>query len=65
MNASMRFIVWGTIPLGSLLGGSLGQVLGLRPTLLAMALLGLLAPLWVVFSPVRRLPWNAASGSRV
>lgn len=64
-NASMRFIVWGTIPLGSLLGGSLGQLIGLRPTLLAMALLGLLAPLWVVFSPVRQLPWNAASTSRV
>jgi MFS family permease len=65
MNASMRFIVWGTIPLGSLLGGSLGQVLGLRPTLLVMAVLGLLAPLWVAFSPVRRLPRNAASAGRV
>src|SRR5262249_3822495 len=24
MNATMRFIVWGTIPIGSLLGGALG-----------------------------------------
>ena len=32
MNASMRFIVWGTIPLGALLGGGLGEALGLRPT---------------------------------
>jgi MFS family permease len=55
MNASMRFIVWGTIPLGSLLGGALGQTLGLWPTLVAMTLCGLLAPLWVLFSPVRQL----------
>jgi MFS family permease len=55
MNASMRFIVWGTIPLGALLGGALGQAFGLWPTVAAMALCGLLAPLWVLFSPVRQL----------
>src|SRR5438132_436716 len=55
MNASMRFIVWGTIPLGALLGGGLGQAIGMWPTLVAMALCSLLAPLWVLFSPVRQL----------
>jgi MFS family permease len=55
MNASMRFIVWGTIPLGALLGGSLGEALGIRPTIALMAVCGLLAPLWVVLSPVRQL----------
>jgi MFS family permease len=55
MNASMRFIVWGTIPIGALLGGGLGQVFGLWPTIVAMVLAELLAPLWVLFSPVRRL----------
>ena len=55
MNASVRFIVWGTIPIGALLGGTLGQAIGLWPTLLSMALCSLLAPLWVVFSPVRQL----------
>jgi MFS family permease len=55
MNASMRFIVWGTIPIGSLLGGALGEVLGLRPTLVLMAACSLLAGLWVIVSPVRRL----------
>jgi predicted MFS family arabinose efflux permease len=55
MNASMRFIVWGTIPIGSLLGGALGEVLGLRPTLVLMAGCGLLAGLWVILSPVRGL----------
>lgn len=55
MNASMRFIVWGTIPVGSLIGGVLGGAIGLRPTLLVGALGMLLAPLWVYFSPVRQL----------
>jgi MFS family permease len=55
MNASMRFIVWGTIPLGSLLGGALGEALGIRPTIALMAACGLAAPVWVLLSPVRQL----------
>jgi predicted MFS family arabinose efflux permease len=55
MNASVRFLVWGTIPIGALMGGALGEALGLRPTILAMALCSMLAPLWIVFSPVRSL----------
>jgi predicted MFS family arabinose efflux permease len=55
MNASMRFIVWGTIPIGALIGGTLGDAVGLRPTMAAAAVCSLLAPLWVLFSPVRGL----------
>ena len=33
MNASVRFVVWGMIPLGGLLGGALGEGLGLRGAL--------------------------------
>jgi MFS family permease len=55
MNASMRFIVWGTIPIGALLGGALGEWLGLWPTLVLTGLCSLLPPLWVLFSPVRQL----------
>ena len=55
MNASMRFLVWGTIPLGSLIGGALGEVIGIHTTLLIGAIGGLLAVIWVYFSPVRRL----------
>ena len=55
MNASFRFIVWGTIPLGTLLGGFLGAWIGLRPALAVSVISGLLAPLWVLFSPVRSL----------
>src|SRR5947208_1086317 len=55
MNASMRFMVWGTMPLGSLIGGALGTVIGLRPTLWVAGIGGSLAFLWVLFSPVRSL----------
>lgn len=54
MNASMRFIVWGAIPIGSLLGGALGSAIGLRPTLLVGGIGVLLAFIWVALSPLRR-----------
>jgi MFS family permease len=55
MNASIRFLVWGTIPLGGLLGGALGELLGLRATLLVTAVGLVLTPVWVLASPLRRL----------
>ena len=33
LNATRRFIVWGTIPLGSLVGGALASQIGLHATL--------------------------------
>ncbi len=53
MNASMRWFVWGTIPIGALVGGALGTVIGLRPTLAISAIGMTLAFLPVLFSPVR------------
>ncbi len=55
MNATMRFIVWGTIPVGSLLGAAMSEVLGVLPTIWFGAALGCLAFLPVLFSPVRSL----------
>lgn len=55
MNATMRFIVWGTLPIGALIGGALGTAIGLRPTLIVGATGELFAFLWVFFSPVRML----------
>src|SRR5947209_6671508 len=55
MNATMRFLVWGTIPLGGLTGGLLGTFLGLRTAIGIAVLGGSLAFLWVLLSPVRSL----------
>jgi len=55
MNASMRFLVWGTIPVGGLVGGLMGEFLGLRTTIGITAVAGTLAFLWVLLSPVRSL----------
>jgi len=55
MNATMRFIVWGTMPLGSLIGGLLASVFPVRATILVGALVASTAFLWVLFSPVRTL----------
>ncbi|HEX8220831.1 MAG TPA: MFS transporter [Chloroflexia bacterium] len=55
MNGSYRFITWGVIPVGALLGGYLGEVLGLRAALAVGAVGMSVAWLWVLFSPVPRL----------
>jgi MFS family permease len=52
MNASVRFLVWGTLPLGGFTGGALGTWIGLRATVLVCALGMWSAALWVVFSPL-------------
>ncbi len=55
MNSVMRFIVWGTIPIGALVGGALGTWVGLRQTIVVGAIGGGLAFLWILFSPQRHL----------
>jgi MFS family permease len=54
MNATMRFLVWGTLPLGGLLGGILGQTIGVRNTMWVGAIGGVFSFLFVFFSPARR-----------
>jgi MFS family permease len=55
MNAAMRWIVWGTIPLGTLAGGAIGQAVGLHAALWVGAIGGLPVFLWVLLSPVRSI----------
>jgi MFS family permease len=55
MNATMRFLVWGTMPLGAFIGGVLGATLGVRTTLLIAAIGGALAFIPVYFSPLRTM----------
>ncbi len=53
MNATMRFIVWGTLPLGGLVGGALGTALGVRTTMWVGAAGATLAICWLLASPMR------------
>jgi MFS family permease len=55
MNATMRFLVWGTIPIGSLIGAGLSEVVGVHTTIWIGSILGLFSVLPVFFSPVRTL----------
>ncbi|HVQ95216.1 MAG TPA: MFS transporter [Mycobacteriales bacterium] len=65
MNATIRFLVWGTMPLGGLLGGALSTWIGLRPTFAVAAVGALVAAMPVFFSPLRwmrELPQTYDSG---
>jgi predicted MFS family arabinose efflux permease len=53
--ATGRVVVWGTIPLGSFVGGILGSRIGLRPTLWVAAAVAFVAFGPPLLSPVRRL----------
>jgi MFS family permease len=55
VNATNRCLVWGTMPLGSLLGGYLGEAIGLQATIIIAAMGMLVALAWIAASPVRRL----------
>jgi MFS family permease len=55
MNATMRTIVWGTIPLGAFLGGVLCTVAGLVLTLVVGGVVAGCAALWVILGPIFRL----------
>lgn len=59
MNASIRFLVWGPMPLGAFAGGALGAAIGVLPTLWFSVAGFALACVPVVLSPLlgmRELP---------
>ncbi|HEY7175414.1 MAG TPA: MFS transporter, partial [Micromonosporaceae bacterium] len=55
VNATMRFVVWGIMPLGSLAGGAFGTWFGVRETLWIAAVGSMLAFLPAFFSPLRSM----------
>jgi MFS family permease len=55
MNATMRFISWGTIPIGTIAGGFLGGAIGLHNTILVGALGCVIAFVPVALSPIRHI----------
>ncbi|GAA2251965.1 MFS transporter [Kitasatospora cystarginea] len=55
MNATMRFLVWGTMPLGALAGGAIAAAAGPRTALWVCAAGFLAVPVPVLLSPLRRM----------
>jgi predicted MFS family arabinose efflux permease len=55
MNASARFLVWGSMPVGAFIGGILGTHLGIVPTLWIASFAGLISLLPIYFSPLWRM----------
>ncbi len=55
MNATMRTIVWGTIPVGALLGGVFSASLGFVPTLVIGSLISGGSFLWILLGPIFKL----------
>ena len=55
MNATMRFLVWGTIPIGQVIGGIVATALGARGALVVGGVLGCFAFVPILFSSVRTL----------
>jgi MFS family permease len=53
MNATMRTIVWGTIPIGSVLGGLFAGVIGVPETIVLGGFVTLLASGWILAGPIR------------
>ena len=55
VNATMRFLAGGANPIGAVIGGALGGVLGVPLTLVVASFGMLLGFLWLLLSPVRGL----------
>lgn len=53
ITVGMQVLNYGTIPLGALLGGTLGSSLGLRPTMWIMLTVAALAPLLLLIGPIK------------
>jgi MFS family permease len=55
MNATMRFLVWGTIPVGATIGGVIATTAGVTQAIWVGSVLGCTAVLPVLLGPVRNL----------
>ncbi|HEX3752155.1 MAG TPA: MFS transporter [Streptosporangiaceae bacterium] len=56
VSAALRWINWGTLPLGALAAGALSSRIGVHTVLWLAVIGGSLSGLWLLLSPVRRMP---------
>ncbi|HEY4442329.1 MAG TPA: MFS transporter [Candidatus Elarobacter sp.] len=59
MNATMKTIVWGVMPIGALIGGGLGSAIGIVNTVWVGAAVMLTAIPWLFVREIRTLPRTA------
>jgi predicted MFS family arabinose efflux permease len=62
VSAVLRWISWGTLPLGGLVAGTLGSVLGVHVMLWVAVIGGCLSGLWLYMSPLRGMRDLPAAG---
>ncbi|MFM9279568.1 MFS transporter [Paenibacillus jiagnxiensis] len=62
MNASIRMFGMGVVPIGAVLGGWLGGIIGTTPTLIVGAIGLMCSSIFIIFSSVRTVTQPAASG---
>lgn len=62
MNASIRMFGMGVVPIGAVLGGWLGGIIGTTPTLIVGAIGLMCSSIFIIFSSVRTVSQPASSG---
>ena len=55
MNATVRTVVWGTLPVGTLIGGFLASEIGIANSIFVGGFIAGLAFLWIITGPVFRM----------
>ena len=53
MNATVRTVIWGTMPIGAFLGGVIGSAYGLLPAMYIGVAIAVLAGFWILLGPIR------------
>jgi predicted MFS family arabinose efflux permease len=53
MNATVRTVIWGTMPIGAFLGGVIGSAYGLLPAMYIGIAIATLAGFWILLGPIR------------
>lgn len=65
VSATSRFITMGAMPIGALIGGALGELIGVWPTMVVGAVGYVLWFGWLGWSPIRRVTTVESLGSAV